>query len=203
MVRLNAAHPRVEGENPRPDRWKEIRETMTRTPQQDFRRLAETFDRHSMAEVIEGTPDQIEFALSDPAFPEIPKAAIERVILAGMGGSALPGNVLADAFEFSVPFEVCRQYSFPSGIDESTLLIACSFSGNTEETVEALQAIPSDSRATIVVVTAGGKLLELAEERGYPVVRIPKEREVDGFQPRCATGYVMTYVARILASCHQ
>jgi glucose/mannose-6-phosphate isomerase len=74
-----------------------------------------------------------------------------------------------------------------------------SFSGSTEETLEALDALPRDAR-NVVVVTGGGPLLALATERHYPVIRIPVEREPPGFQPRSAVGYFLTYFSRLLAA---
>lgn len=157
------------------------------------------YDRFDMERVIEGTPDQLEFALSDGDFPEIRRADYDHVVLVGMGGSALPYDVLIDAFagDWPVPVTVVRSYDLPRRPDDRTLVIACSFSGTTEETLAAVEPLPSNA-PNVVAVTAGGRLSELATGRGYPLARIPREREPDSFQPRCATGYFVGYLARIL-----
>jgi glucose/mannose-6-phosphate isomerase len=166
----------------------------------DLRDLAEAHDRYDMAGVIERMPGQIEYALADDAFPAIPTGPFERVIVAGMGGSALPVDVLLGGFvgRFSAPVTVCRTYASPAPA-AGTLVIGSSFSGNTEETTACLEGL-LDAGATGVVLTAGGRLAEIAAERELPLVRIPAHREGDGFQPRCATSYVVTYLARILAA---
>ncbi len=98
---------------------------------------------------------------------------VERVIILGMGGSAIGGDVvrrLALA-ESKAPVWVQRDYSLPPFIDESTLVIASSYSGNTEETTSAFtQSLKT--RAKKLVLTTGGKLKQLAEKEGIPVFAI-------------------------------
>jgi glucose/mannose-6-phosphate isomerase len=95
---------------------------------------------------------------------------IERVIILGMGGSAIGGDVvrrLALA-ESKAPVWVHRDYGLPPFIDNSTLVIASSYSGNTEETVSAFtQSLKT--RAKKLVLTSGGKLKQLADSEGIPV----------------------------------
>jgi glucose/mannose-6-phosphate isomerase len=160
---------------------------------------AATFDRSNMARVIEGMPGQIAFALTDPAFPDVDTSSISRVIVAGMGGSALPADVVADIFshDLRAPIHIARHYTVPWVIDRSTLLVVTSFSGNTEETLAAFdQATETDAR--IVAIAAGGELADRATAANCPFIRIPREREPPGFQPRCALGYFATYMTRLL-----
>lgn len=170
------------------------------TTTDDLQALAAEHDHFGLAAVIERMPDQIDHALTDPDVPAITLRTPKRVVVAGMGGSALPVDVLSGAFagRFRVPVEVCRHYTY-AGADEDTLAIASSFSGNTEETIECFEGM-LERGAQGVVLTAGGRLAELAEQRDLPLIRVPAGREPDGFQPRCATGYVVTYLARILAA---
>jgi glucose/mannose-6-phosphate isomerase len=165
----------------------------------DIQAAAPSVDRSDMATVIQGTGGQIDYAVSDPDFPSTPSGPFEAALVVGMGGSALPADVLNDGFReaLRVPVAVCRDYALPRGIDERTLLIFCSFSGNTEEVLEAASGV-APGAANVVVVTAGGKLEAMGGERGYPVVKIPAHREPASFQPRCATGYFVTYLARVL-----
>lgn len=167
----------------------------------DYDALASRYDRDDMARVISGTPDQIEFALADSAFPDLNLPDVSRVVIAGMGGSALPADVVEDVFagDLTAPLHVSRQYTVPGALDSSTLVIATSFSGSTEETLAAFdQVITTD--ASVVVIAAGGALAERAEQHARPFIRIPKEREPAGFQPRCALGYFATYITRVLDS---
>lgn len=171
-----------------------------------FQPLAEKYDVDDMETVIQQSPRQIETALK-VQIDQVAKRDYKQVLLAGMGGSALPMDVVVDAFgdDISVPVNIWRRYNLPRGFDESTLLIVSSFSGNTEETISALkQAIqlldqsPDDASNTIVVCN-GGELERLAKNKGIPLVVLPTQGEPNGFQPRCATGYFFTFFARILA----
>jgi glucose/mannose-6-phosphate isomerase len=103
---------------------------------------------------------------------------IANVVVAGMGGSALSALVAQSWPGLSVPFEVVRRYDIPSYVGEKTLFIASSYSGNTEETVSALEQA-SATGAAIVVIASGGKLQEMATAKGYPFLQLPS-----GYQPR-------------------
>ena len=98
---------------------------------------------------------------------------IDKVIILGMGGSAIGGEVvrrLALA-ESKTPVWVHRDYSLPPFVDENTLVIASSYSGNTEETLNAF-AESLKTPAKKLVLTTGGKLKELAEKQGVPIFLI-------------------------------
>ncbi|MBI2007799.1 bifunctional phosphoglucose/phosphomannose isomerase [Candidatus Saccharibacteria bacterium] len=105
---------------------------------------------------------------------------IANVVYAGMGGSALAALISKSWPGCKTAFEVCRQYKIPSYVSSSTLFIASSYSGNTEETVAAL-AEAEEKGATIVVITGGGKLQEIASQKKYPLLLLP-----DTGQPRYA-----------------
>jgi glucose/mannose-6-phosphate isomerase len=94
--------------------------------------------------------------------------APRRVVLCGMGGSAIGADFLRAALRPSIPVDVVRDYALPP-CDEDTLLIGSSFSGNTEETIAALQS-PEAARASKLVVSTGGRLTELALEHDIPVI---------------------------------
>lgn len=108
--------------------------------------------------------------------------AVTKVVVTGMGGSALAA-LLTKALleqELTIPFEVVRGYELPTYVDEGTLVIASSYSGNTEETISALgQAV--ERGAQIAALAAGGKLIEMAAEKGIARVVLP-----GGMQPRMA-----------------
>ena len=107
---------------------------------------------------------------------------VTRVVVAGMGGSALAALLVKSWLgeKLKVTFEVVREYNLPSYVDESTLVIASSYSGNTEETLACLEQARKQS-AQIGVLAAGGKLVEKAEADNIARVVIP-----GGMQPRMA-----------------
>jgi len=115
-----------------------------------------------------------------------------NIVFAGMGGSALPALLSRSWPGYNVPFEVCRQYNIPSYVSEKTLFIAASYSGNTEETLSAL-AEAEKKGAKIAVFSAGGKLEEIAQQKGYPFVKIPKAE-----QPRYAVFYMLVAILTIM-----
>lgn len=165
---------------------------------QSFAALAQQHDHFNMATVIARLPEHIDIALSGP-LPALPAGPFREIVLCGLGGSALPSEVLMDAFadELTAPMRVWRQYGLPRRVDAHTLLIVSSFSGNTEETLSGIEGIAPDAR-NVVVITAGGRLEELARERQYPLIVIPTKDEPQGFQPRSAFGFIVTYLARVL-----
>lgn len=123
-------------------------------------------------------PKQLTQALELANIPtEFP--TFDHVVVAGMGGSALAGDMLRDWLDLPVPFQVVKDYVLPKYVGSTTLVIACSFSGNTEETVAAYE----DARAkgAHVAIAAGkGKLLETAKTEKLPYVVMP----YDGVTPR-------------------
>ena len=97
-----------------------------------------------------------------------PGAEIQNVILGGMGGSALYAELYRVWPGPALPFEIVRDYNLPNYASENTLFISSSFSGNTEEALSTL-AQAEERGCTIAVITAGGRLKEIAEEKGYPL----------------------------------
>ncbi len=122
-----------------------------------------------------------------------PRGEIRNVVLAGMGGSALPGVIVGSWPQTNVPFEIVRNYDVPPYVGEQTLFISSSYSGNTEETLEALRQA-EEKGAQVVVIAAGGKLADIAKEKNYPLYAIPS-----GIQPRMATLYFLNAFVKLLA----
>ena len=122
-----------------------------------------------------------------------PSGSATNIVWAGMGGSALPMVVVAAWPRLKIPFEVVRNYDIPPYVGPQTLFVASSYSGNTEETLEAL-AQAETKGAQIVIVAAGGKLAEIANEKGYPLFSIP-----GGIQPRMATFYFVSAFLAIIS----
>lgn len=115
-----------------------------------------------------------------------------NVIYAGMGGSALSARLSLTWPGYTVPFEIVTNYNIPAYVSNKTLFIACSYSGNTEETISALnQAEKTDAK--IIVIACGGKLEEIADARGYVFVKIPPVS-----QPRFATLYILKALVTVL-----
>ncbi len=99
----------------------------------------------------------------------------DNVVHAGMGGSALWAIVATSWPGFTLPFEVIKSYDIPAYVNDKTLFIAASVSGNTEETLSAL-AQAEAAGAYIVVMAVGGKLAEIAQAKKYPFIQLPEVR---------------------------
>jgi len=108
------------------------------------------------------------------------------VVVCGMGGSAIGADVVKACLpELPVPFEVVRGYELPAWVSPRTLVLAVSYSGNTEETLSCVtSALARECRP--VCVTSGGTLAALARERTLPLITVPA-----GHQPRAAIGYLV------------
>ena len=110
---------------------------------------------------------------------------VENVVVLGMGGSGIAGDVLmaTAAPNMAVPVTVVKGYAPPGFVDTGSLVFVLSFSGNTEETIEAAGEA-YEAGASMVVVAGGGELVRLAEEWQVPVVLVPSGIP----QPRAALG---------------
>ena len=110
---------------------------------------------------------------------------VEKVIVAGMGGSAIGGDVTGALIEneLDIPFIVIRGYQLPNWVDDRTLVICSSYSGNTEETLSAFDDAQSRN-ALICSITTGGALVDKCLSSGCDVINIP-----DGLQPRAALAF--------------
>jgi glucose/mannose-6-phosphate isomerase len=118
---------------------------------------------------------------------------LDGMVIVGMGGSAIAGDLLRGyAYASSpVPVEVVRDYTLPRWVGPNTLVLASSYSGNTEETLAAA-AEAEERGAAVYVVASGGALMEDAQHRGMPHVRLPT-----GMQPRAALGYSFAALLRV------
>lgn len=137
---------------------------------------------------------QVEFA-AEVVDGDHDKREIAKVVVAGMGGSALAA-LLAKAWldqTLKIPFEVVREYDLPAYVDGSTLVIASSYSGNTEETVGVL-AEAQKRGAQVGVLAAGGQLVEAAERENIARVVVPA-----GLQPRMAVLFNLKALVTLLA----
>jgi glucose/mannose-6-phosphate isomerase len=148
---------------------------------------AARLDSLGMFEAAAGLPEQCREAVSAAmeAGPLPLLEDVESVVVLGMGGSGIAGDILmATAAPFMpVPAAVIKTYVSPAFVGRGTLAFAVSFSGETEETLEAAEEAVN-AGASLVAVTSGGSLAKLAADSGSPVVPVPREIPA----PRAAVG---------------
>ncbi len=149
------------------------------------------FDPEGMLQTICDLPDQVKsawaIAMSSP-LPDHLKT-VARLVIVGMGGSAIGADLLAGlaARKGKVPVEVVRGYELPAHIRGSkTLVIASSYSGNTEETLTAFAEAARRGTA-LMAITTGGQLAERARAEGFPLWTFDYRST-----PRAAIGYSFT-----------
>lgn len=118
-------------------------------------------------------------------------AGIKNIVMVGMGGSAIGADIVRSllASKLQIPFFICRNYTLPEFVDDETLVIASSYSGNTEETLSAVDDALG-RKALMVALTTGGLLEDVAKLNEIPYIKLPS-----GLQPRAALGYSLVPIA--------
>ena len=154
----------------------------------DTSELYERLDPHGLLGRIEGLPDQVEQAWAAGRGLDLPAEYrdVDQIVVLGMGGSGIGGTLmsaLAAADGGRVPVVSARGYGVPAFVGTRSLVLASSNSGNTEETISALDAAIK-AGAKCAVITTGGRLLEIAREHRLPTLTFKWDGE-----PRSALGW--------------
>lgn len=120
---------------------------------------------------------------------------INKVYVAGLGGSGIGADFVSGFIkdEAGIPYLVGKSYDIPNYIDQNTLAIVSSYSGNTEETLSSFELLKKTG-AKIVCISSGGKLIKMAVELGLDYIKIPD----DWPSPRACLGYSMVQQLFIL-----
>lgn len=156
-------------------------------------RSVKKYDPGGMRDVIASLPEQLAAGIQSGTAARVPTNDIQRIFIVGMGGSAIGGEVFRSwvADRSKVAIQVVRDYRLPAHARPEDLVVAVSYSGNTEETLGATtQGIKLGCR--IVAITSGGTLRELGRANGFPVLAVPA-----GLPPRGAFGYMFGVLAGI------
>ena len=124
-----------------------------------------------------------------------PATDFSNVVVTGLGGSGIGASIVQNYVfdKLKVPFTVNKDYFLPAFVVKRSLVIVCSYSGNTEETVNALQEARK-RKATIICVTSGGKIAEYAGAKKLDCILVPA-----GMPPRACLGYSLVQLLYVLA----
>ena len=148
-----------------------------------------------MKDLITGFGDQLRHALEIGANTSLKENTkkIESVLITGLGGSGIGGTIVSEltAEECSVPVATNKGYDLPGYINENTLIICSSFSGNTEETISAVEEAVAKG-AHIIGVTSGGEMQEICTKNGFDCVVVP-----GGNPPRTALAFSLVQIANL------
>lgn len=144
-------------------------------------------DTEGMLNHIHNFPQMCQQAWEMALSFELPESyrTIDKIVILGMGGSAIGGDLVNSLVinESKIPIFTCRDYNLPHYADKNTLVIASSYSGNTEETLSSF-AQAANTKAKKLAITTGGKLKTLCEEQKIPVFSYEYKS-----QPRAALPY--------------
>jgi glucose/mannose-6-phosphate isomerase len=153
-------------------------------------------DRGDMLAAAASLPGQVRDAWAISRTLSLPEThrEVASVAVLGMGGSAIGGDLVRAIWSdrLRVPVEVVRGYDLPAWVGPSTLVVASSYSGATEETISAFGAAAA-RRAPAVIISTGGTLLDVARRAGLPHLAFP-----GGGQPRASVGYAITLLAGLV-----
>lgn len=118
-----------------------------------------------------------------------------NVVVTGLGGSGIGGSIVQNYVfdKLSIPFIVNKGYALPAFVGKRSLVIVCSYSGNTEETVAAMKEAMK-KKATVVCVTSGGIIADLANKKKVDCILVPA-----GMPPRACLGYSLVQLLYVLA----
>jgi glucose/mannose-6-phosphate isomerase len=119
----------------------------------------------------------------------------ESLLVCGMGGSAWPAEMVRDWLNPAFPFWVNKTYALPPQINKKTLVIICSYSGNTEESLSCYNQA-KERGLTIIGLTTGGQLKEMCQQDKIPFVLIPNNVPA----PRLGCGYTFSALIKILSN---
>ena len=170
----------------------------------DNEAVYEKLDKHLVGKSIETLSDQMKQVLNDAESIKIPAeySKINKVVLAGMGGSNLGIRIMRHAFadQIKVPININAGYGVPNYVDENTLYIMSSYSGTTEEPLSTYQKA-KDLGAKIIAITEdspNSELKKIMERDNVPGYTFKPEQNPSG-QPRLGLGYSIFGITMMLA----
>ena len=151
-----------------------------------------------MLDLVLGFPDQLAHAieLSTGQDSTYQHQDYTNVLICGMGGSGIAGNIIEEVFsnQLTIPFSVYKGYHLPTYCDKNTLIVLSSYSGNTEEVLSlAKQAVAKN--CSYVAITSGGALSDFTIKNNLPVYTIPED-----YPPRACLGYSLVGLMHILSN---
>ena len=162
----------------------------------DSRETIRSVDTKGMLSAVESMPRQLSEGIRVGRGSGIARFSPAEVVVCGVGGSAIGGDLLREwlGATTAICCEVCRSYSLPSHVGKGDLVIAASYSGDTEETLSMFEDAKK-KLANLAVVTSGGRMEEAAKAGGVPLARIPL-----GVAPRASLGYLFGAMVGVLQS---
>lgn len=160
----------------------------------DSKETVRALDRKNMLGAIEEMPKHLADGLRRGRMSGLPRFTPKEIVVCGMGGSAIGGDLLAEWMTMSsdVPCYVCRSYTVPAHVGKDSLVLVSSYSGNTEESLSMFEDARK-KKAKLVAISSGGQLAKMGDSCEIPFARIPT-----GLMPRASLGYVFGAMMGVL-----
>jgi glucose/mannose-6-phosphate isomerase len=138
---------------------------------------------------------QIQYAIDHYTNHGLKANQFNNIVIGGLGGSGIGGRIVKSLFahEMPIPVETIADYTLPAYVNEKSLVILASYSGNTEETLTMYDEVKKRG-SKMLTLSTGGKLKELALADGQYFLQVEA-----GFQPRMALGFSLTLLIKIFA----
>ncbi|MCM8817951.1 MAG: bifunctional phosphoglucose/phosphomannose isomerase [Candidatus Omnitrophica bacterium] len=158
------------------------------------KKLILKYDKNDMLSLLKDFPKHCSNGYNFK-IPSI-KKNFKKVIFTGMGGSAISGDIIKTIIEETgnIPVFCIRDYSLPSFVDNESLVVVESYSGNTEETVN-IYKLSRKKSSIMLCVSSNGEIEKMCKNDGIPLIKIPS-----GMPPRCALGYLLLPVYKFFVN---
>lgn len=200
----NAPEFRVFAESLSPKKAQELGQAALELVKSHTRKRHTFFsDSLGILKSIHALPDQCQQVLNDISSLEIPKSCqlVNNIVVSGMGGSALGGRILLSLENqaLKIPLVVSTEYHLPNFVNEKSLVIISSYSGDTEETLYSLTEARARN-AQIFVITSGGKLAQISRQLKLPAYIFTPAHNPSS-QPRMGLGYNILALLALLSRC--
>ena len=157
--------------------------------------IVNNIDKNNMYDIIKDSYKHIRHSFDIIESSKINyNIEINNIIICGMGGSAIGGDFVKTILfkKINIPIFINREYFLPKWVQKDTLVIICSYSGNTEETISCLNQTEKLNLKPIII-SSGGNILNRAIDKNYSFVKLPS-----GIQPRAAFGYLSSLLLLLL-----
>ena len=151
-------------------------------------------DKENMIEILRNYPNMVRDAISFGDDVSMQREFIEDIVIAGMGGSGFAGDLLKVYLsDMPLRIHVVKDYNLPEFVGKKSLVVAVSYSGNTEETISAYRsALRRGCR--LISISSGGKIKQLSDMNKTPYISVPGK-----IQPRLSTPYLFISLLNILS----
>ena len=144
--------------------------------------MANNLDSMGIEEALRLFPNQVREAWKQAFSTDLPKFSPKAVVISGIGGSSLAGRFIVNFWEdkTSLPIFIHNDYGLPKWVDKDVLVVGNSYSGNTEETISAVDKA-LELGCSVMTISTGGILYERVQKGEFPGIKLGQDTNLDIF----------------------